>query len=348
MQKAVRRSFAKSFEGLGSRAAFLAHPLGAATKLAETLHIGDRRHKFSATRFLMGTQVSIVALHLSKDAAEKAVALAFNEIERLSAIFDRHRSGSPVSQLNETGRLCDVAPELFEVMVKAKSYCHRSGGAFDSSVLPVLEMMQNNCDSKGQVKLNQSDFDDALALVGSDMIHVSESEISFDRRFMAVTLDGIGRGYIVDRASDILVDNGIENHLICAGGDIRARGERAPGQSWLVPIDKPSSQGGYSAVIKLKDSAVATSYGSEFYFDAEGYRQDEAIPKTVFAPHVGAGLSVVAPSVMEADALSTSAFVMNFESGLRFINEQKKSECLISGLSGAKMFSRNWDALVGI
>ncbi|TIH19211.1 FAD:protein FMN transferase [Marinifilum sp. JC120] len=337
MENAVSRSFVKSF---GSKAASLAHPLGAAMKLADTLRIGDRRRKFSATRFLMGTQVTVVALHLSKDAAQCAVALAFNEIERLSAIFDRHQSGTPVSHLNETGKLSDVAPELREVMEKAQGFYRCSSGAFDATVLPVLEMLRDNRDSKGRLLLSQSDLDDAMALVGSDCLKVSETEISFSKSSMAVTLDGIGRGYIVDRASDILAANGVENNLIIAGGDIRARGERSPGQPWIVAIEDPSGRGSYPAVIKLRDSAVATSGGCKGYFDA-----------ALSSPrhgHQGASLSVVASTVMEADALSTSAFVMNPKDALSFINAQKKSECLISGSPGVKMSSSNWDALVRI
>ncbi|WP_321404849.1 FAD:protein FMN transferase [Maridesulfovibrio sp.] len=350
MENAVRRSFARSFGSIGSKAALIAHPLGAAMKLAETLRIGDRRHKFSATRSLMGTQVSIVALHLSKEAAQSAVAAAFSEIERLSAIFDRRQPGSPVSQLNETGKLSDVPPELFEVMGKAQAYYHRSGGTFDLTVMPVIEMLQNHMDPKGRLSLSQSDFDDAMALVGSNFVHISRNGISFDRNSMSVTMDGIGRGYIVDRASDIMVENGVENHLIIAGGDIRARGERTPGQPWIVAIEDLSGKGRYPAVIQLKNAAVATSGGCEFYLDAERYHYH--VPKPVNAQSHGHGcqisLSVAAPTVMEADALSTSAFVMNPQGAIRFINAQKESECLISGLSGVKMTSRNWESLVGI
>ncbi|NDV25235.1 FAD:protein FMN transferase [Desulfovibrio sp. JC010] len=349
MENAVRRSFVQS---LGAKAASIAHPLGAALKLADTLRIGDRRHKISASRFLMGTQVTVVALHLSKDAAETAVASAFSEMERLTAIFDRHRPGTPVSELNETGKLSDVAPELLEVMGKAQAYYHHSNGTFDATVLPVLEMLQKNRAPKGRLMLSQSDLDDALALVGSGFVHVSKSGISFERSSMSVTLDGIGRGYIVDRASDLMAEFGVENHLITAGGDIRARGERAPGQPWIVAIESLSGKGGFPAVIRLKDSAVATSGGSEFYFDAERTRFHVPNPENAhFAPsHHGCqlSLSVVAPSVMEADALSTSAFAMNPKEALRFINGQKESECLIASASGVKLDSRNWEAQVGI
>ncbi|WP_419780682.1 FAD:protein FMN transferase [Maridesulfovibrio sp.] len=347
MVNAANRSFVKAFGAISTGAATFAHPLGAAMKLADTLRIGDKRRKYRATRFLMGTKVTIVALHSSRDAADTAMSLAFEEVERLAAIFDRRNPGTQVSKLNETGKLSDVPPELHEVMEKALSFYYRSNGTFDATVLPVLDMLKSNMDSKGQLMLSLSDLDDARALVGSEFVKVSSSEISFGKRSMSVTLDGIGRGFIVDRASDIMAANGVENHLISAGGDIRARGECAPGQPWVVAIKSPSGKGVYPAVIQLKDSAVATSGNVEFYFDAERSYYQIPNPVNTPGPILGVCVSVVAPTVLEADALSTSAFVMDAQDALRFINKQKDSECLISSSSGVKMDSQNWLAMVG-
>ncbi|WP_320009340.1 FAD:protein FMN transferase [Maridesulfovibrio sp.] len=347
MDNAVNRSFAKTLGAIGFGAATLAHPLGAAMLLADTLRIGDRKRKYRANRFIMGTKVTIVALHSSRDAADAAIALAFNEIERLAAIFDRHNSDTPISHLNETGKLTDVPPELFEVMEKAQSFYHRSNGTFDATVLPVLDMLKSNTDSKGSLMLSHSDLDDALALVGSELVEVSASKISFGKSSMSVTLDGIGRGFIVDRASDILAAQGVENHLISAGGDIRARGESAPGQPWVVVIKTHSGKGAYPAVIQLKDSAVSTSGKMEFYFDVERSHYHVPIPSTSAAPYQESSVSVVASTVMEADALSTAAFAMDAKDALQFINLQKNSGCLISSPSGLNVCSHDWEYMIG-
>lgn len=349
MENAVSRSFIKS---LGSTAALLAYPLGAAIKLADTMRIGDRRYKHTETRTLMGTQVSIVTLHLSKDAARHAAELGFLEIERLSAIFDRRQSATPVSYLNETGRLSDVAPELLEVMEKAGSFYRRSKGAFDPSVLPILDVLKSGRDAQGRLRVSQRELDNAMALVGFDSVEVADSGISFNKSSMSITLDGIGRGYIVDRASDILAANGVENHLIIAGGDIRACGERSPGQPWIVAINAPSGKRTFPAVIRLKDIAVATSGGAEFYFDAEESRyhipnSDDVLSSSKRGVH-GHNVSVVAPTVMEADALSTSGFVMSPVEALSFINAQEESECLIFSSAELRMFSRNWENQVRV
>ncbi|WP_432735308.1 FAD:protein FMN transferase [Maridesulfovibrio sp. FT414] len=347
MQPFTRRSFVKAISAMGSGAAFAATPVSATMRVADALRFGDRRFKLCETRFLMGTSVSITAIHESRDAVVEGIEAAFAEIGRLADIFDRRQPNAPVSVLNETGRLTDAPAELCELMKRSQAFYRRSDGAFDPTVLPVVEMIRSNAGNSGIVSLTRSDLDDALALVGADKLKVGDRDVQFDRSGMSVTFDGIGKGFIVDRASDILLKKGIGNHLINAGGDIRARGERAADQPWMVAIEEPGSKGCYTAVIRLKDAAVATSGGYEVYFDAENSRQ-AVNPQTALAPVSGVSVSVTAPTVMEADALSTSAFVMTPESAMRFINGQAGSECMLVSTGGQKMLSRCWETMVRV
>ena len=345
MTSFTRRSFVKAISALEIGVAHAVTPVSAAMHVADILRLGDRRFKVCETRPLMGSGVTITAVHESKDAAVQGIEEAFSEMERLVQIFNRHQPDTPVSFLNETGRLKDAVPELRDLLGKAMSFYHRSGGVFDPTVLPVIEMIKSNAEDRDAVSLTNSDLHDALALVGAKSLEINDCGIYFSRSGMAVTLDGIGKGYIVDCASDVLSACGISNHLIDAGGDIRARGERAPGQPWIVVIKDPEDIGAYSAVIQLKDAAVATSGSYEIYFDAE-HRRQSVNPQTSAAPRTGVSVSVTAPTVMEADALSTSAFVINADSAVRFINGQEKCECMMVLSGGAKLLSGCWDEMV--
>lgn len=348
MKSFTRRSFVKAFSAMGIGAALAATPVSAAMRIADALRLGDRRYKVSETRFLMGTDVSITAIHESMDAAGEGIAKAFAEIERLAALFDRHQADTPVSLLNKTGRLSDVEPELYEVMAKAQIFYHRSDGAFDSTVLPVVEMIKRNAPSGGRITLTRSDLDDALALVDSEALQVSEREISFSKSGMSVTLDGIGKGFIVDKASDLLASCGIDNHLINAGGDVRARGERSVGQPWIVAIEDPARKGHFPAIIQLKDAAVATSGGCEVYFDADYAHHQVITPQTAVVSGSSMSVSVTALTVMEADALSTSAYVMDSKNAVRFVNAQNQCECLMVAAGGDKFISRHWEQMVRV
>lgn len=334
----TRRAFMRALGIVGLGAAIIPAPVMATIRLTEARKIGNA-YKVSENRFLMGTFVAITAVHESKQAAENALGLAFGEIERLCAIFDRHDSNTPLARLNATGRLSDVEPELFAVMREAIGFNRLSHGAFDATVLPVVQTLK----SSGGSPLSEKELREALELVDSSAIRLSRSEVRFGKQGMGVTLDGIGKGFIVDRASDVLAANGVANHLINAGGDIRVRGERAAGQPWTVAVEDPARQGDYPAILKLRgDAAVATSGGYEVFYDAERKHHHVVDPKTARSPQQSVSVSVTARTAMAADALSTSAFVMAPKAGVRFIDTLAASECLIIGDTGVRLASRHW------
>lgn len=341
-----RRGFLKTLGVLGLGAAVAPTPALAAVRMADVKRMADKRFKVSETRFLMGTYVAVTALHESKHAGQEAIGRAFEEIERLSAIFDRHKGDTPVAELNRTGRLTDVAPELRAVMARAKDLSALSGGSFDATVLPLVDLLKKHANPQGGIDLPDYELAESLELVDSTAVHLSDNEIRLGKQGMRVTFDGIGKGYIVDRASDVLAAHGVANHLVNAGGDIRARGERAPGHPWMVAIEDPARKGRYPAVIKLRDAAVATSGGYEVFYDARQAHHHVVDPQTAHSPTQSVSVSVTAPTVMEADALATAAFVMAPKAGVRLVDELPGHECLVVGKSGARVTSRHWNNAV--
>ena len=346
----TRRTVLRALGILGLGAALPLPALAAAPapaiRMADVARTADKRYKMSETRLLMGTFVAVTLLHESKDGAAQAMDRAFGEIERLSAVFDRHRPDTPVAELNRGGRLTDVAPELRAVMNKAVDFGRLSSGAFNVTVLPVVELFRSHANPGGRMELSERELSEALELVHLPSVRMTKREIRFDRPGMGVTLDGIGKGFIVDAASDVLARHGAADHLINAGGDMRARGERAPGQPWKVAVEDPHQRGDYPAVLHLRDAAVATSGGYEVFFDADHRHHHIIDPRTAHSPNQSVSVTVTAPTVMEADALATSVFVMAPKKGVRFVDQLPGKECLLLGKSGAKVTSTHWNAMV--
>ena len=159
---------------------------------------------------------------------------------------------------------------------------------------------------------------------------------------MGVTLDGIAKGFIVDRVAESLGGQGLENYLINAGGDIRAAGTKEEKQPWTVAVQDPAKNGEFPDVIHLSDGAVATSGSYEVYFDRERTFHHIVNSRTGRSPNLNASVSVVAPSSMAADALATTAFVMEPDDGLAFIDALRGCECLIIDKDGRELKSKRW------
>lgn len=309
---------------------------------AEAVKFNRNTFKVSKTKLDMGTFVSMTLIHPSRDEAEEAMGRAFEEIDRLTALMNRFDDATAVAQLNRQGLLKGVPPEVAEVVARALDYHRLSHGTFDISVKPVVDLFRENFDERKTATPAEIKIRKALDLVGSNKIELKQGMIRFKKPGMGITLDGIAKGYIVDRASKILADHQIANHLINAGGDIRAMGVRRDKKPWTVAVQDPKKKGHYPDIINITDGAIATSGNYEAYFDHEKIFHHIVDPGTGQSPGLSTSVSVLARTAMDADALSTSVFVMNPAQGSRFINSLPACECLVIARGGQKFRSAGW------
>ena len=86
---------------------------------------------------------------------------------------------------------------------------------------------------------------------------------------MAITLNGIGQGYVTDRVVELLREGGVE-HALVDMGETRAIGDHPAGGAWSVGLEDPASPGQVLDRIELIDRAVATSGGYGTQFDPAG------------------------------------------------------------------------------
>jgi thiamine biosynthesis lipoprotein len=299
----------------------------------------------SRSRTAMGTFVEIHAVRaerggrVSHALAEDAIQDAFAEMDRLIGILSRHDAGSPLSALNARGSLAGAPRELADVVEAALAAHRRTGGAFDPTVGPLVALLEA---SRGGPAPAPAEVREAAALVGAGRVQLSDGgTIRFQREGMRLTLDGIAKGAIVDRMSEVLAAAGVTDHLVNAGGDIRTRGERAPGRPWTIAVEDPRKQRHYPDVIRLRDGAVATSGSYENFFDDAHTRHHLVDPSTGRSPGELVSATVCAPTVMDADALATGVFVMGRARGLEVVNGIPATACLLVDVNRSWV-SRRW------
>ncbi len=310
--------------------------------VAEAVKFNRKAFKVSDSKVSMGTYVSMTLFHPSRDKAVEAMGRAFEEIDRLAGLMNRFDDATAVGLLNREGRLDDAPPEVTEVLAGALKYYGISNGAFDVSVKPVVDLFQMNFAKGNAVPPSHAALNRALKLVGSDRIELKARTIRFKHPGMGITLDGIAKGYIVDKASNLLVKHGIKDHLINAGGDIRVSGSNPEKESWTVAIQDPEKKKRFPDIIKMTKGAVATSGNYEVYYDREKMFHHIVHPKTGMSPHLSNSVSVLADTAMDADALSTSVFVLKPNVGVRFIEGILNCECLIVSRKGELFKTPGW------
>lgn len=333
-----RRSFVKlsGLLGLGVASA------GILPVTAEAVKFNKKMYKVSKTRLSMGTFVSMILIHSSRDEAQEVMGRAFDEIDRLTGLMNRFDERTAVGQLNREGSLKDLPPEVAEVISRALYHHRLSKGSFDISVKPVVDLFKEKMTGGDKVLPTEDELKQALELVDSNKIELEDRAIYFKKPGMGITLDGIAKGYIVDRASTTIAGLNIKNFLINAGGDIRTAGARADKKPWTVAIQDPLKEKNYPDIIRMNNGAIATSGNYEIYYDREKMFHHLVDPKTGLSPEFSTSVSVIAPTTMDADALATGVFVMGPVKGMEFINSLPQCESLIIAKDGTQRKSGGW------
>lgn len=322
---------------------------------------GDR-FALAQERPAMGTRAAIAVRTDGPARAEEAIGLAFDEMDRLTSLLNRYDPASALAVLNDRGRLPDAPPELTAVVDRALETASRSGGAFDPSVAPLVDLFGG-----GEPRVPPSllavggerrpgprptrpppdaaDLRAALALVGAGRIRRSGRAISLDRAGMRLTLDGIAKGWIVDAMAAVLEAFGIRDYLVDAGGDIRAGGSPDGLRPWRIGVRDPDGNESLPDVIGLREGAVATSGSYEQFYDPERARHHIVAAALGGSPSDAESVTVVAPDAATADALATAVFVLGPRRGLALVETAAGCACLVLAPDGARHASSAWPAL---
>lgn len=294
--------------------------LGGAAGLAWKLGLGlnEELETASETRLLMGTVVNLTVIG-GRGVSASAVTACLNHMQELEAILSRFQSGSQLSQLNRTGELQQASPHLLTLLEQAHRISELSDGAFDITVKPLVDLYQTY--QAARQGLPPDDLiRDRLHLVDYRAVLTHGEHVSLGAPGMAVTLDGIAKGYIVDQGVAVLRQHGLENVLVEAGGDLMACGRRDDDRPWTVGLQPPrQTVNGVMAKFSIHDQAAATSgdYIQTFTPDYSEYHILD--PRTGVSPAGLASATVIAPGAAGADALATTLMVLGVEKGLALI-----------------------------
>ena len=305
-----------------------------------TIPFSSSLSQTSETRNLMGTFVTVTLLHPSRDKAQAVLGTAFEQMAALIRLFNRHDPASALSVLNQKGALPDPPPELLKLLGRCQEVHARTGGRFDVTIKPLLDLYES---AKEEDRLPKaSAIREALARVGAAGLKLSPRIIAFSKEGMGLTLDGIAKGTIVDETIAYLREAGIRHALVDAGGDLRVFGGREGGVPWRIGVYDPAGETKSQEMIFLREGAVATSGNYMVFFDQEKVHHHIISPETGASPLWSTGTTVIAPSAETADALATALMLFGPEEGLSFINHQKPLAAMLLTREGKKTFSRRW------
>lgn len=286
--------------------------IGAGATILDYLQSLDNPVRVEETHYLMGTIVNFTVIAPNQKHGSDALRQTVREMERLISIFDYRTSGAALQKLNRDGFIEDTPIELLDLLKFCLSLGDRTHGAFDITVLPVLQAFKEGL----------PDIDPLKALVDYKKVVIEDHQVVFAQPNMAVTLDGIAKGRVVDHAVHVLKTMGYENVLVEAGGDLMAAADQST-PDWQIAVQnpRPSEEKQILAVFSVRNQAVTTSGDYLNHFSTDYFRHHIIDPRTGNSPAELASATVIAANATEADAYSTALMVMGVQEGMEFINQ---------------------------
>ncbi len=273
------------------------------------------------TRILLGTFVTIAILLENPDEGRSALLAAFDEIHRINGLMSVHNETSEVSQLNKNGFCESISSDTKQVIERAGYFSKLSDGAFDITILPVLELWEESA-HVGKLPTDM-EIADRTNLVNHEDILIKDTRVQFKKSGMGITTAGIGKGYAVDKAIEALQRHGIEHALVNAGGDLRVIGGKTRSIPWKIAVRDPRNRDHIATTFQLYDQAMATSGSYQRRFN------DIIDPRSGKPAQGIISSTVIAETAMDADILATCLYVLGRKKGTEFVGKIKGTRAFV-------------------
>jgi len=277
-------------------------------------------HTIVVGREAMGCRFEVIFNLLDNSVATSIGTDALDIIEHIEEQISVYRPSSEISRINESPSTSwhDLSPDVFDLLWLAKQLHIQTNDAFDVTSGPLIKawgFLQKQGRTPSPEKLAE-----AVECSGMKNIefHEHEHKIRFKRPDVEINLGGIGKGWAIDKAVDLIEMEGIENFLIHGGhSSVRSRGTRGQaGQKteqngWPVGLRHPLLREKRIGTIILQNKALGTSGSGTQFFIEKGQKIGHILDPRTGQPANGVlSATVLADTAAEADALATAAYIL--------------------------------------
>lgn len=300
----------------------------------------EKNEPVSKTSYYMDTmcQIDIYDMEdMSEEKASAAIDTAFALCADYEALLSTTKKGSDIYKLNHAGGApvkCD--PRTVSVIKKGLYYGEISGGTFDITIGKAAGLWDFH--EEEPTVPTQKQVEEAMKGVDYRNVEIDGNTVTLGSPDTEITLGGIGKGYVADRAAEFLEENGVTGAIINFGGNIIVIGDKQ-GEDFRIGVEKPySEQSEIVGYVTVKDATVVTSGIYERGFERDGKFYHHILDAETGWPKdtdvVSVSLVGAKGSSADCDAMSTICLMMGVEEGIKFIESVEGVEALFIDKDG--------------
>lgn len=284
----------------------------------------------------MGTTYSIKVVVPENFSKSKDMQKGIDQLLiQLNDEMSTYIESSELSKFNRSTNLEPISASkgLTRVLKEAIRLGQLSNGKLDVTVGPLVNLWGFGPEYRPETVPTDAELNETRKKIGLSNLVLEGNQLSKKIPNLYIDLSTIAKGYGVDIVAEYLEQQGYVNYLVEIGGEMRLKGFKRTGELWHVAIEKPvTNERAMHQLIIPKDNAVATSGDYRNYYEVDGKRFSHIIDPDTGKPidHKMVSVTVIHPSSMTADGLSTAMMVMGPEKALAFAEENEIAAYLIS------------------
>ena len=276
----------------------------------------------------MGTTYHVTVVSPGRavdDDLGEAIQAALDDVD---ARMSTYKADSELNRLNRNpvGEGMAVSAQLMAVLALSREIYEDTGGAFDPSVGPLVDLWGFGPGGQGERVPDDAEIRELVATEGFDSLDLDPDSLTVTKgKTVSLDLSAVAKGYGADSVAALLDARGIERYMVEVGGEMVLAGLNARDEPWQIAIERPVPEGRVvQRIVPVTDAAIATSGDYRNYFERDGKRYSHTIdPRTGYpVDHNLASVTVIADTGARADALATAFMVMGTEPALRYAEQR--------------------------
>ncbi len=284
----------------------------------------------------MGTDYSISIINQKNKIVD--VQLLQHQIDSLlidiNNIFSNYIESSEINNINRhlSTKAMNISPEMAEVIGTAIMIYELSGGKFDITIKPLVDIWGFGEDFNTSQFPSVESIEKTKKYVGFEKLVLKNNTLQKSNNLIQIDLNAIAKGWGVDKVAEFIHKNGFNRYMVEIGGEIAVSGKNKYNNNWEIGIPIPEYlQSELYTTIKLSNLSLATSGSYNNYFNFEGINYSHIIDPESGYPikHDLVSATIVTQSCTFADAIATSVMVMGFNEGLNWVQTLPNVECLL-------------------
>ncbi len=287
--------------------------------------------------FALGTQVQLKTFYHDSAVVARAFERAEAVVRELEAILTDYNPASETRQLSETAtrKPASVSDPLWEMLEACDRWYELSHGAFDASLGELTQLWRKYRRSSRHPSADQ--ISAARQRTGWQHVQLSRAERSvyFDIPDLRLDFGAIGKGYIVDKAFEVLCAADLPCSLVNISGNMRAGGAPPERAGWRIEIAPLEPGSPPLRQVQIANQSIATSGDLWQFVLIDGVRRSHIVdPQTGWGVVGPRCATAIAPTATEADAMATTACILGFDAAAEIAQQLTGMELLCADRIG--------------